>query len=334
MRGGEVGDAGSRYGRAQDPEPSPVLDQDHGAVERPRRSRRFHWFAPARRAPTWAHGWCGACGDPALIAGADSTAITARTDRTIRDVLANGHLNGWSPYFSIGHDAFLINPPGFTVIIAMIRAATFGQLSTAGAIKVAVLLSFVLLPFAVAACARGRSEPTGGSPRSSGILSVTVSVFAGFGVRGVFETGLYPFQVAAPLFFFALAAIVTPPAGRRGAARRSRALWIAALVMTHILMATVLVYCAAVALARHVPQPATRPLASSRAARWWAPVVGAAGVVCGVVVCRSWRTARWRAAPRRGSRRPFTSRSRTCSKAGVLYDEALARLSSSDGCSS
>ena len=78
---------------------------------------RFHWVAP------FVGAYLGAwmvrrMWGPGLIAGADSTAIAARTDRTIRDVLAHGHLNGWSPYFSIGHDAFLINPPGFTVIIA------------------------------------------------------------------------------------------------------------------------------------------------------------------------------------------------------------------------
>jgi hypothetical protein len=184
---------------------------------------------------------------PGLIAGADSTAIAARTDRTIRDVLANGHLNGWSPYFSIGHDAFLINPPGFTVIIATIRVLSLGQLSTAGAIKVAVLLSFVVLPLAVARCARSLGADRRAAALA-GILSVAVTVFAGFGVRGVFETGLYPFQIAAPLFFFALAAIVD--AARRPSWRgaTSAALWIAALVLTHILMATVLVYCAACAL--------------------------------------------------------------------------------------
>ena len=184
---------------------------------------------------------------PGLIAGADSTAITSRTDRTIRDVLAHGHLNGWSPYFSNGHDAFLINPPGFTIIIAAIRVASFGQLSTIGAIKIAVLVSFVVLPLAVASFARS----VGADRRVAaltGILSVVVSVFAGFGIRGVFETGLYPFQVAAPLFFFALAAIVNAacdPSMRRATIG---ALWIAALVLTHILMATVLVYCAACAL--------------------------------------------------------------------------------------
>lgn len=206
----------------------------------------FHWVAPFVSAclGVWMvrRMW-----GPGLIAGADSTAIVVRTDRTIRDVLAHGHLNGWSPYFSNGHDAFLINPPGFSVIIAVIRVASFGQLSTIGAIKIAILLSFVALPFSVASFARS----VGADRRAAsltGILSLVVSVFAGFGIRGVFETGLYPFQAAAPLFFFALGAIVNAccePSIRRATIG---ALWVAALVLTHILMATVLVYCAACAL--------------------------------------------------------------------------------------
>ena len=217
-----------------------------GDVAKSRGPLRFHWIAPVIGAYLGAwivrRMWGGG-----LIAGADSTAIVTRTDRTIRDVLAHGHLNGWSPYFSIGHDAFLINPPGFTVVVALIRAVTFGQLSTSGAIKIAVLLSFVAMPAAVTSCARAL-----GADRRvaslTGILSLGVSVFAGFGVIGVFDTGLYPFQIAAPLFFFALGAIVN--AAVEPSARRATiaALWIAALVLTHILMATVLAYCAACAL--------------------------------------------------------------------------------------
>ncbi|MEO8696627.1 MAG: hypothetical protein ABI658_24155 [Acidimicrobiales bacterium] len=217
-----------------------------GGASTSRGPRRVHWLAPVMGAGLGAwvvrRMWGGG-----LIAGADSTAVSARTDRTIRDVFAHGHLNGWSPYFSIGHDAFLINPPGFSVIVAVIRAASFGQLSSVGAIKVAVLLSFVILPAAVASFARSIGVDRRAAALT-GILSLVVSVFAGFGIRGVFETGLYPFQVAAPLFFFALAAIVDTAC--RPSMRRSTvaALWLAALVLTHILMATVLIYCAACAL--------------------------------------------------------------------------------------
>ena len=231
----------------RDPDPSPLLDDEVAApVARQSRPPRFHWVAPVIGAYLGAWMVRRMWGS-ALIAGADSTAIAARTDRTISDVLANGHFNGWSPYFSIGHDAFLINPPGFTIIVAAIRVVTFGQLSTAGAIKIAVLLSFVVLPLAVSRCARSLGVDRRVAALS-GILSVTVTVFAGFGVRGVFETGLYPFQVAAPLFFFALAALVD--AACKPSLRRSTiaALWIAALVLTHILMATVLVYCTTCAL--------------------------------------------------------------------------------------
>lgn len=110
-----------------------------------------------------------------------------------------------------------------------------------------MLLSFVTLPAAVASFARS----IGADRRAaalSGILSLVVSVFAGFGIRGVFETGLYPFQVAAPLFFFALAAIVDTACRPSMRQATVAALWIAALVLTHILMATVLAYCAGCAL--------------------------------------------------------------------------------------
>ena len=113
----------------RDPDPSPLLDDEVAApVARQSRPPRFQWVAPVIGAYLGAWMVRRMWGS-ALIAGADSTAIAARTDRTISDVLANGHFNGWSPYFSIGHDAFLINPPGFTIIVAAIRVVTFGQLS-------------------------------------------------------------------------------------------------------------------------------------------------------------------------------------------------------------
>ena len=306
----------------EDPDSVPVLDEVNDRVARPRRPRRFHWVAPLVGAYLGAWMVRRMWGS-ALIAGADSTAITARTDRTIADVLANGHLNGWSPYFSIGHDAFLINPPGFTVVIAMIRAVTFGQLSTAGAIKIAVLLSFVVMPIAVGACARSL-----GADRRvaalSGILSVTVTVFAGFGVRGVFDTGLYPFQIAAPLFFFALAAIID--AACRPSWRRSSiaALWIAALVLTHILMATVLVYCAAIALVVvYLARRATFDLESCTA------VAGA--VVGAAALCAVWllplvahRTLAGRAAT--WVPQAFHDQIADVLEGHRLYDQALVRL--------
>ena len=307
----------------RDPDPAPVLDEEiMEEVERPHWSPRFDRVAPLIGAflGVWIvrRMW-----GSALIAGADSTAIAARTDRTIGDVLANGHLNGWSPYFSIGHDAFLINPPGFTLIIAMIRAATFGQLSTGGAIKIAVLLSFVLLPIAVGACARSL-----GADRRvaalSGMLSLSVTVFAGFGVRGVFETGLYPFQIAAPLFFFALAAIVDAaclPSRRRSTIA---ALWIAALVLTHVLMATVLVYCAAIALVVvYLARRATFGLKSCAA-------VAGAGVGA-AALCSVWllpllahRTLAGRAAT--WVPPAFHEQIADVLEGRRLYDQALARL--------
>ena len=185
---------------------------------------------------------------PGLIGGTDSTAIARRTDLTIRDVFMKGHLNGWSPYYSIGHDAFLVNPPGFTVLIAVLRALTLGHLSTEGAIKVAVALSFAVLPWCVA-----RAALTLGADRRAarylGILALAVSVFAGYGLSGTFETGLYPFQVATPLFFLALAGVVN--AAREPTSRRIAvgAVAVAALVLTHLLVAVALVYVACCSIA-------------------------------------------------------------------------------------
>jgi hypothetical protein len=126
-------------------------------------------------------------------------------------------------------------------------------------------LSFVALPLAVAYCARSLGADRRAASLT-GILSLVVSLFAGFGVRGVFETGLYPFQVAAPLFFFALGALVN--AACRPSPRTSTvaALWLAALVMTHILLAAVLAYVAACALlAVWLSRRATFALASGAA---------------------------------------------------------------------
>ena len=135
-----------------------------------------------------------------LIAGADSTAIIGRTDRSIHDLVERGHLNGWAPYFGIGHDAFLINPPGFTLAVGLVRAVSFGQLSTAGAINVLMTITFMVLPWSVACFARSL-RLANRVAWIAGTLALAISLFAGFGLRGVFDTGLFPFQLAAPLFF-------------------------------------------------------------------------------------------------------------------------------------
>src|SRR5687768_12308227 len=79
-----------------DPDLSPVFDEEvTELVARPRRRPRFFWVAPLVGAYLGAWMVRRMWGS-ALIAGADSTAIATRTDRTIGEVLANGHLNGWS----------------------------------------------------------------------------------------------------------------------------------------------------------------------------------------------------------------------------------------------
>ena len=206
-------------------------------------------------APTWARGWSGACGAPHSSAApirqpspsAPIEPVPAMSSRMV-------HLNGWSPYFSIGHDTFLINPPGFTVVIAAVHRGFLRPTVNRGRHQGGGAAAFMLLPIAVASCARSfgadqprllRSPASCPSPFRCSPASASVA----------FQTGLYPFQVSAPLFLVALAAIVN--AAREPSVRRATvaALWIASLVLVHILMATVLVYCAGCRAARHVPQP-------------------------------------------------------------------------------
>lgn len=177
-----------------------------------------------------------------LIAGDDATAIVARTDRTIGDVFAAGRLNGWSPYFSTGHDAFLVNPPGFTLLVAALRGLSGGQLSTAGAIKMLVVMSFVLLPSSVAAVARSFGMDRRAATYA-GLMALCVSVFAGMGLIGTFATGLYPFQVAVPVSFATLAAfarLAEAPCRRRMVVAGAL---LAALVLLHVVLTAVLLIC-------------------------------------------------------------------------------------------
>jgi putative flippase GtrA len=184
---------------------------------------------------------------PLPPAGIDVMGHLVRTEFGI-DLLSAGRLDGWFPRFMVGHQMYLINGPGFTWLVGVIKALSLGTLSVPTAFKIAVVASFALLPVAVAYAARsfGLDRRSAGL---AGILSLMVSVPYGIGINGLFGTGLIPHQVGAVLFGFTLGAVlrvVDEPTVRRVAVA---VVFGALLVVTHLLSVAALAVMLPFALA-------------------------------------------------------------------------------------
>jgi hypothetical protein len=199
-----------------------------------------------------------------------------RADFGISQVVAEGRLDGWFPRFVLGHQEFLFNGPGLTWLMALVRAATFGTVSNAGALKAVGAASFVLLPAAVAFLARSFRLDRRASGLAA-VLSVVVSSPFGVGLRGLFETGLVPHQIGAVFFCLALGAAVRVVGDHR---RRWVVLFaasLAAIAVTHLISLLVLGFILALVLA---VLAGTRRLGRPAVLRLGAGGIAAAGL-CG-----------------------------------------------------
>ena len=186
---------------------------------------------------------------PGLVAGGDVTAHLVRADFGISEIVARGRLDGWSPRFMLGHQQFLFNGPGVTWVIALLRLASFGGLSNPGALKVLVIATFALQPAAVAYLARSLGLDRRGAA-IAGILSLTVSVAFGLGMEGMFVNGLVSHQLGALAFFVSVGAALRLLRDPRSWRRRVVAgAAVAALVVTHLISAVVLLLVLSVAVA-------------------------------------------------------------------------------------
>ena len=202
------------------------------------------------------HAW-----GPHLIAGGDITADLIRADFGIAHLVAHGRLDGWFPRFMEGDQEFLFNGPGVTWAIALLRLATFGLLTNAGAVKVLAIASIAAEPVAVAYLARsfGLDRVSSGV---AGILAFTATAgYGGSGLEGLFVNGLLSHQFGAVPFFISFGALLRvfdDPSRRRmiiaGVA-------LAALAVTHLISLMILAVMFPIALV-------FRMSASRRADMW------------------------------------------------------------------
>jgi hypothetical protein len=138
--------------------------------------------------------------------GEDTLAHLVRAEFALRELFPRGRLDGWHPGFILGYQEFLFIGPGFTWAVALVRVASLGQLSVAGAFKVVFIGSFVLLPLSVAFFARsfGLSRRGAGI---AGILTLAVNNPFGVGTQGLFNVGLVVHQFGASFFFLTLGGV-------------------------------------------------------------------------------------------------------------------------------
>jgi hypothetical protein len=171
--------------------------------------------------------------------GEDVMAYLVRADFALPQLVAHGRLDGWFPRFYLGYQEFLFNGPGVTWAMAGLRAATFGLLSNAGALKLVGVLSFAALPAAMAFLARslGLGRLAAGV---AAVLSLLVSSEFGPGLQGLYAVGLVSHQLGAPLFCVALGALLRVPRDSRRRWMVLAAVAVPALAITHLISVMIL----------------------------------------------------------------------------------------------
>ena len=206
--------------------------------------------------------------------GEDVMAHLVRADFAVPHLIAHLRPDGWFPRLVLGQQEFLFNGPGLTWLVALVRAATLGTLSTTGALKLVAVAGVAALPPAVAFLARsyGLSRPAAGL---AGVLSLLVSSPYGPGLQGLFRVGLVPNQVGAVLFCLALGAVVRSLDGPAPRWPRRAALATAGLLVTHLVSALILAVFVALTVAARAAAGRLRMAAMGRLAL---AAAGAAGL--------------------------------------------------------
>jgi len=221
---------------------------------------------------------------PRAVAGDDVRAHMLRAQWAVDQLWRHGRLDGLLPAFAAGYQEFLFFGQGFTALVLIVRALTFGQLSTAGAMKVIAVGALAAFPLAVAFLARSY----GLSPRAAGaaaLASLLVNNPFGVGLSAVFGSFLVPQQVAAILACLCMGGVlrlITDPRPRWVVVTAVSA---ALILVTHIITAVIVV----VLLALTIPTVMLTGLPGRRDAdgapsRWGGWRAAAAGLaVAGVV---------------------------------------------------
>jgi hypothetical protein len=144
---------------------------------------------------------------PGVPVGDDTAAHLVRADYAFSHFFPH-QADGWQTSFGLGYQEFLFLGPVFTLVVGVVKVVSLGTVSTLDAFKATIVLSFVLLPLALAflAWCFGLGKRAAGV---AALLTMTVSsVFGGAGLSGVFQSGLVPQQLGSVWLFFGLGGVV------------------------------------------------------------------------------------------------------------------------------
>jgi len=218
------------------------------------------------------------------LPGDDTMAHLVRAEFGARWLAPRGRLDGWQPNFGLGYEQYLFLGPGLSWAVAAVHWLSLGLVSVAGAFKVVVIGSFLVLPLAVAFLARS----FGLGWRAAGlaaVLSLCVSnPFGGVGIPGTFDIGLAAHQFGAISTLLALGGMLRVAVDPRPRWVVFAAAALAATLVSHaisvIILAVLLVIVLPTLVATDRPTAAavgrlTRAvaLAGGLAAFWLLPVV-------------------------------------------------------------
>ncbi len=105
------------------------------------------------------------------------------------EFLPSGRVNGWSPYWHLGAQLFLFQSYGYFALIAAAHLVLTPILSMLTVYKIFYLAPYALMPLAMAylarACDLGRPAAA-----AAAFSTIALTTQTGFGVTGLFETGL------------------------------------------------------------------------------------------------------------------------------------------------
>jgi hypothetical protein len=177
---------------------------------------------------------------PGNVPGDDTLAHLLQARLTAEDLLPGGRLDGWQPNVGLGYQQFLFLGMGLSWLVVAIHWLSFGLLSVAGAFKVAVVLSYALLPLATAFLARS----FGLGYRAAGVAAILAlavsSPFGGAGLTGAFLVGLLGHQLGALGFVVAFGGALRVIADGRARWVVLTAVAFALLCVTHAISCIVL----------------------------------------------------------------------------------------------
>ena len=185
--------------------------------------------------PGWQHG---------IILNQDAPRHLLRARIMAEMFLPAGHIDGWSPYWYLGAQLFLFQSYGYFFVIGAVADLLGGWVRLADVFKFFYALPIIVLPASVAWLARG----LGASRRAALVAAfacLALGSAVGYGVKGVYGTGLLLQGVGIVLFAIVWPLVLDALEGK------ARAAWIASLLLgvifvTHFITAAYVMAAAGV----------------------------------------------------------------------------------------